>query len=135
VLGLRVDSIDVLPDPVDGQGWMGRVTYSGEVALTGEYRPHPDFPDVREICFFADDSAAVRLPRFPNDVRRPWLCFRNQGEAARMLGEAGGTGRARVLVESFDYHYRHTDVYNVASLVSAERLAATPAADTTLQEP
>lgn len=135
VLGLRVDAVAVRPDPVDGFGWMGKVDYSGEVTLTGEYRPHFDFPEVREICFFADDSSAVRLPRFPNDVRHPWFCFSNQAEAGRMLGEPATRGRARIRIDRFSYHYRHTDVYNLGRLVDAELQAASVASPTEPEEP
>ena len=120
--GLRIDSIDVLPDPVDSFGWMGTVAYSGEVTLVGEVRPHMDYPDLAEICFFADDSVAERLPRFPNDVRRSWLCFSNQDEAAMLLGEVGDTSRARIRIDRFQYIYQHTDVYNRARLVAGELL-------------
>jgi hypothetical protein len=120
VLGLLVDSIAILPDPADGFGWMGSVDYSGVVPLTGEYRSHGDFPEVREICFFADDSSAVRLPRFPNDARRPWFCFTNQDRAVELFGGPGATGRARVVIDRYLYLYRHTDVYNRARLVRVE---------------
>lgn len=135
VLGLRVEAIDVRPDPVDGFGWTGRVDYAGEVGLTGEYRPHIDFPEVRETCFFADDSSGVRLPRFPNDVRRPWFCFSNQDDAGRLLGQPGSSGPARVRIDRFEYHYRHTDVYNLGRLVAAERPSGGVASPTDPEEP
>jgi hypothetical protein len=116
VLGLRVDSVAILPDPVDSFGWMGQVDYSGTVELAGEYRPHMDFPDVAEPCFFVDDSVAGRLPRFPNDVRRSWFCFANAGEAVAQLGPPGSVSRARIVIDRFRYHYQHTDIYNVARL-------------------
>lgn len=124
VLGLRVDSAAVRPDPVDSFGWMGRVAYAGPVELAGEYRPHMDFPDVAEPCFFVDDSVAERLPRFPNDVRRSWFCFANAAQAVEQLGPADSIARARIVIDRFQYHYQHTDVYNVARL--ARVLERTP---------
>jgi hypothetical protein len=119
LLGLRIDSLSIRPDPVDGFGWMGTVDFSGSVELAGAFRPHMDFPDVRETCFFVDDSLRSRLPRFPNDVRRSWFCFTNPAQAEAVLGVPGDTARARIRIDRFYYHYRHTDVYNRARLVSA----------------
>jgi hypothetical protein len=124
VLGLRVDSVSILPDPVDSFGWIGQVEYAGPVELVGEYRPHMDFPDVEEPCFFVDDSVAGRLPRFPNDVRRSWFCFTDARNVVDQLGPPDSISRARIIIDRFHYHYQHTDVYNVARL--ARVLERTP---------
>jgi hypothetical protein len=118
VLGLGVVAVEVAPESVDSFGWMGSVRFSGRVELSGNFRPHPEFPDVRELCFYPDAPSAARLPRFPNDARTSWLCFANQEEAQRRLGALPAAGSATVVVEDFDYIYRHTDVYNRARLVS-----------------
>lgn len=116
VMGLRVDSVAILPDPVDSFGWMGQVDYEGPVEVVGEYRAHMDFPAVEEPCFFVDDSVSARLPRFPNDVRRSWFCFENARQAVEQLGPPDSISRARIVIDRFRYHYQHTDVYNVARL-------------------
>jgi hypothetical protein len=125
LLGLRVDSVDIAPDPVE-PGWMGSMDFSGEVELAGEYRPHFDFPEVREPCFWVDDSAASRLPRLPNDVRRSWFCFTNAGEAESALGTVGPARRARIVIDRFHYLYQHTDVYNRARLARVVEAAPGP---------
>src|SRR5690606_5099034 len=68
-LGLRVETLQLRPETVDPSGWSGSVRLSGRLRLSGEYRPHPSYPEVREVCFYPDSSSAERLPRFPNDVR------------------------------------------------------------------
>ena len=116
VQGLHVDSVSILPDPVDSFGWMGQIDYAGPVELVGEYRAHMDFPEVEAPCFFVDDSVAGRLPRFPNDVRRAWFCFENAAEVVDRLGPPDSISRARIVIDRFHYHYQHTDIYNVARL-------------------
>lgn len=113
--GLRVESIDARPEVVDSFGWSGRLRFSGEVELRGTHRPHPEFPDVRAVCFYPDSASAAKLPRFPNDERVSWLCFTNQDEAERLLGL--GTRETPIVVDDFDYVYEHTDSYNTARLV------------------
>lgn len=113
--GLRVVSVDVRPEVVDSFGWSGRLRFTGEVALRGTHRPHPEFPDVRAVCFYPDSASAARLPRFPNDQRISWLCFTNHDEAERLLGMAAG--EMSIVVDDFDYVYEHTDSYNTARLV------------------
>lgn len=115
--GLQVVAADLRPDPVDGFGWMGTARFSGAVRLTGGYRPHPDYPAADELCFYPDSASAERLPRLPNDRRTSWLCFSNQEAAQAELGPMPAAGTAVVEVDSFDYIYQHTDVYNRASLL------------------
>lgn len=123
LLGLRIVSIDARPERVDSFGWSGEARFIGPVTLSGEYRPHPEAPDVEDLCFFPDSASAARLPRFPNDTRYSWLCFRNSTAARTMLQPT--SGEATIVVDSFRYLYEHTDSYNTAhldSVLDAERL-------------
>lgn len=117
VLGLRIVSMDVQPSLVDTAGWTGFVRFDGRITLSGTYRPHFDYPELSEVCFFPDDISAKRLPVFPNDRRYAWLCFTNQPQAREELGSPPAEGRATVRVDEYHYHYAHSDVYNTAALV------------------
>jgi hypothetical protein len=113
--GMRIESMEVQPETVDSAGWTGSVDFSGTITLTGRYRPHPENPDVRALCFYPDSASATQLPRFPNDRRISWFCFSNTEEAEFALA---GTqeGEATIVINEFDYLYQHTDSYNTARL-------------------
>ena len=114
--GLLVEEADLHLDLVDSTGYVGRVRLAGEVTLSGRSEAHPFDSDIDDLCFFPDSASAARLPRFANDVRRSWVCFRNQAEARAALG-AGPTDQATVVIDGFEYLYEHTDTYNTAELV------------------
>jgi hypothetical protein len=120
VLGLRIERVDLHRALGDGEEWVGEVEFAGDAELTGTYRPHPDYPELQEVCFFADDHSAGRLPRLAYDERVSWLCFSNQERALDLLGEPDAQGPARVTIDGFTYRYSYTDVYNTARLVSGE---------------
>jgi len=114
--GWRVVRADVRPDPVEN-GWIGEADFEGEAVISGTFQPHPD-AEFGALCFFADESERTKLPRFPNDVRRPWFCFTNEDEVRRA---ASAGDRVRIRVAKFLYMYSHTDVYNRVELVEVMR--------------
>ena len=116
LLGLRVEALQVKPETIDSFGWMGRVRFSGTLTLSGTYAPHPAYPEVEQLCFFPDDDAAVRLPRFPNDERISWFCFSNQDQARQRLAAPPAEGAATIMIDGFEYLYEHSDTYNSARL-------------------
>lgn len=111
----RVVESDMRADPVE-DGSIGEIRYAGEESVRGTFQMHPDaeFP---ALCFFVDELDRGKLPRFRNDVRRPWFCFTNEDDVRR-VAKAGQTARIRIA----DYHYRysHTDTYNSARFVRIE---------------
>jgi hypothetical protein len=127
VMSFRVGAVDIQPNPIDGFGWMGRIVFAGTATLSGSYRPHFDYPEVRELCFYPDPPSAERLPRFPNDERISWFCFTNQEDAQNALGGLPAAGQATIVIDRFDYLYEHTDTFNTARLESV--LSHAPAAD------
>jgi len=108
----RVVESDVWPDPSE-DGSIGEIRYAGEESVRGAFQMHPDaeFP---ALCFFVDELDRGKLPRFRNDVRRPWFCFTNQDEV-RGVAKAGQ--EARIRIADFHYRYSHTDTYNSARFV------------------
>ena len=89
----------------------------GEITISGERMTHPDFPEVKAICMRIDSASVARLPRFPEDQRRSWLCFENQEAAARMVGEAGTRGLLTVVIDRYQTVRHFTDAYDTAVLV------------------
>ena len=111
----RVDITDAGPD----FGHVGTVRFIGEATISGELRPHHDYPEVTTLCMDVDSTSAARLPRWNNDSRtRWWLCFENQEEAIRRLGPAGTVKPITVLIDVFTTPRQFSDVYNTARLVS-----------------
>ena len=99
-------------------GRVGTVRFIGEATISGELRPHPDYPDVTTICMDVDSASAARLPRWPLDTRtRSWLCFENQEQALRMLGPAGEQKPVSVVIDTYQTPREFSDVYNTARLV------------------
>jgi len=114
--GLRVERVDIAKAASD-MGYVGDVRFHGEVTIAGERMTHPDFPEVKEICMRVDSVSVRRLPRFPEDTRRSWLCFENRDQAARQLGEAGTRGPLTVVIDRYQTVRHFSDVYDTAVLV------------------
>ena len=118
VAGFRVGRVDVT-DAGGDIGHVGTVRFLGTATISGEKRPHPDYPDVTTVCMDVDSASAAKLPRWSNDSRRvSWLCFENQEVAIRMLGAATST-REPITVEIDVYQTprQFSDVYNTARLI------------------
>jgi hypothetical protein len=114
--GLRVAHVDISKAAED-MGYVGDVRFDGEVTISGDRMTHPDFPDVKEVCMTVDSASATRLPRFPGDGRRRWLCFENRDAAARQVGEAGTRGALTVVIDRYQTVRHFTDAYDTATFV------------------
>jgi len=113
---LRVARVDITK-AADDMGYVGNVRFDGEVTISGERMTHPDFPDIQEVCMRVDSTSVVRLPRFPEDARRSWLCFENRPEPARRLGPAGTRGPLTVVIDRYQTVRHFSDAYDTATLV------------------
>ena len=113
---LRVARVDVSL-AADDMGYVGNVRFDGQITIAGERMNHPDFPDVKEICMSVDSAHADRLPGFPADQRRRWLCFENRDDAARQLGDAGTRGGLTVVIDQYQTVRHFSDAYDTARLV------------------
>jgi hypothetical protein len=114
--GLRVSKADISKATGD-MGYVGDVQFDGEITISGERMTHPDFPEVKAICMRMDSASVARLPRFPEDQRRSWLCFENQDAAARMVGAAGTRGLLTVVIDRYQTVRHFSDAYDTAVLV------------------
>lgn len=120
----RVARVDVT-DAGDDFGHVGTVRFLGETTISGELRPHHDYPEVTTLCMDLDSASAARMPRWRADSRtRSWLCFENQEQAARMLGPAGTTKPISVVIDVYQTPRQFSDVYNTARLVRVVEPAA-----------
>lgn len=118
VLGLTVTHRDLSPAPSMGDSvYVGSVEFSGELTLSGSYRPHPDYPEVQALCFDVDEVSAARLPRMRGDERRVWFCFTNQEEAVRALGSPPAEGRATIVIDEYRTVRQFTDAFDTATLL------------------
>ena len=113
---LRVERVDIAKAAGD-MGYVGDVRFDGEATISGDRMTHPDYPEVKEVCMSIDSVSARRLPRFPGDQRRTWLCFENRDEAARQLGAAGTRGGLTVVIDRYQTVRHFSDVYDTAKLV------------------
>jgi hypothetical protein len=96
----------------------GSASFTGEIELRGEYRPHFDYPEVDVPCFWADSASWRRLPRMQGDTRRQvWFCFRNQEEAVRQLGPMGTRAAKTIVIDSFTTNVTRSDAWDEAALV------------------
>ena len=100
--------------------WTGSVRFRGEIPLRGRPIRHFDFPEVQSTCFEVDSSAALALPRWPDDDRRPWFCFENDTTARRILGAADSSKPVDILVDRFTTVRAFTDAVNSARILEAD---------------
>lgn len=116
--GFRVGRVDVT-DAGPDFGWVGSVRFLGETTISGEKRPHHDFPEITTVCMDVDSASAAKLPRWPNDTRTvSWLCFENQEDAIRILGPSTAAREPiTVLIDVYQTPRQFSDVYNTARLV------------------
>lgn len=101
--------------------YVGTVAFTGELTVSGRYRPHPDHPEVPLLCFEADQASAARIPRRLGDERRAWFCFSNQQEAVAQLAEPPAEGEATVVVDRYQSIYMLTDAFDIARFVRRVR--------------
>ncbi|HJQ35933.1 MAG TPA: hypothetical protein VKB93_02230 [Thermoanaerobaculia bacterium] len=111
VNGWTVVRSDIRSDPTES-GWIGEVDFAGQATLPGTFQKHFD---TDALCFFVDESDRGALPRFSNDVRKPWFCFTNDADVRNVAKEGM---HAHIRIDSFLYRYSHTDVVNGTKFVS-----------------
>ena len=105
-------------------GVSGSVRFSGEAEVTGSYRAHFDYPEVKEPCFWVDVQSVAKLPRAQGDTRRVWFCFENTGAAIQQLGKLGTQSRATIVIDNYTTNLEPSDVWDTARLVRVVRKEA-----------
>ena len=97
------------------------VSFSGEVEVNGQYRPHFDYPEVKLPCFWVDPDSWVKLPRAQTDTRVIWFCFDNDAHAIRELGPLGTQARATIMIDNYQTMLNQSDVIDRATLIRVLR--------------
>jgi hypothetical protein len=103
--------------PQSRTGVAGSVEFKGEVQLSGSYRAHFDYPEVKEACFWVDIDDWSKLPRVQGDDRIKWFCFVNKDDAIHQLGALGTETRATIVVRDYTTNIAETDAFDTAKLV------------------
>ena len=119
VAGMRAERVDLRRTPQNEP--VGSVHFSGRTELTGEYRPHFDYPEPDIACFWVDSASWHRIPHLRSDTRTQlWFCFRNQDDAIRDLGplRAGLRVPTTIVIDSFTTHITFSDAWDEANLIS-----------------
>jgi hypothetical protein len=138
VLGVRVVDLDVRRVFEDSV-WAGYVRFAGELALTGVFQQHFDYPEPAELCLHVDNAASVRrVPAFAPDTwtapnRKSWFCFTNNDAVRERLGTGEPPLRATIIVDDYTARREFSDVFDTARLVDVVAIAGP--ASPTLREP
>lgn len=120
VAGLRVAKVEV--HNASDEDYDAYVTFEEEVTVSGTFKHNLDdeFLD-HEISFVVDDESAAVLPKLSHDQRYVWFMFMNHDEAEKALGPAGTEGAATVTIKNYTINYAHTEIWNTADLVKADK--------------
>lgn len=108
------------------QGTYGRVTFTGEITLTGTYEYFsPDVPQLSEltngrVMFAPDAESAAKLPKIAGDERTTTFLFRNLEASQAAFGPAGSKGTATVTIANYEINYYPAECYNYADLVKVK---------------
>jgi hypothetical protein len=105
-------------------GMSGWVRFSGETEVTGSYRAHFDYPEVKEPCFWVDFESLAKLPRAQGDQRLIWFCFENRDVAIQQLGALGTQAHATIIIDDYTTNLQQSDVWDTARLVRVVRKEA-----------
>lgn len=126
VAGLRLAEKRIEAAPASPLGVTGSLSFDGEIELTGSYRAHFDYPDVREPCFWVDLRDWEKLPRVKGDERLKWFCFENDADAIRQLGALGSETRATIVIDDYTTNLQQSDVWDTARLVRVVKKGLEP---------
>lgn len=126
VAGLELTAKNVQPAPKSLLGVSGSMSFKGEVELTGGYRAHYEYPEVKEACFWADPGEWKKLPRQHNDSRIPWFCFTNKEQAIAQLAPLGQNLRATIVIDDYTTNLQQADVWDQARLVRVVKKEKSP---------
>lgn len=117
IAGVRVATRKIQSAPASPLGVTGSLSFEGEIELTGSYRAHFDYPEVRTPCFWVDVQEWAKLPRVKGDQRLKWFCFQNDQDAVRQLGALGTETRATIVINDYTTNLEQTNAWDTARLV------------------
>ena len=120
VAGFRITKVEV--HNASDEDYDAYVSFEGEVTVSGTFKHNLDdeFLD-HEISFRVDDESVALLPMLAHDKRDVWFMFMNHDEAESSLGAPGKEGKATVTIKNYNIYYAHTEIWNTADLVKADK--------------
>lgn len=120
VAGLAVSKVEV--HNASDEDYDAYVDFEGEVTVSGTFKHNlnDDFLD-NEISFKVDDESAALLPKLAHDQRYVWFMFMNHEVAEKALGAPGTEGEATVTIKNYSIKYAHTEIWNTADFVRADK--------------
>jgi hypothetical protein len=122
IAGLQVAAANVTPAQTD-VGVSGAVSFRGQAEVTGSYRAHFDYPEVKQPCFWVDVESWGKLPRAKGDTRIVWFCFENAEQAISQLGALGTQSRATIVIDDYTTNLTQSDAWDTARLVRVVKKA------------
>ena len=122
--GMTVAAANVQPAASGESGMAGSVRFRGQTEVTGSYRAHFDYPEVKQPCFWVDVESWGKLPRAQGDQRIVWFCFENADQAMAQLGQLGTQSRATIVIDDYTTHLSQSDAWDTARLVRVVRKEA-----------
>lgn len=122
--GMTVAAVNVQPASAGATGVSGSVRFSGQAEVTGSYRAHFDYPEVKQPCFWVDVESWPKLPRARGDQRIVWFCFDNAQQAIAQLGALGTQSRATIVIDNYTTNLAQSDAWDTARLVRVVRKEA-----------
>ena len=117
IAGLRIAEKRIQDAPASPLGVTGSLEFDGEMQVTGGYRAHFDYPEVKAPCFWVDPADWNKVPRVKGDERIRWFCFENDASAIEQLGQLGTETRATIIVDRYTTNLAPSDVWDTARLV------------------
>lgn len=120
VAGLKVNKVEV--HNASDEDYDAYVSFEGEVTISGVFKHNlnDEFLD-NEISFMVDDKSVELLPMLAHDQRNVWFMFMNHDEAEKSFGAPGTEGKATVTIKNYSINYAHTEIWNTADFVKADK--------------
>jgi hypothetical protein len=120
IAGLSIKKVEV--HNASDEDYDAYVSFEGEVTISGSYKhnKNDEFLD-HEISFRVDDESVALLPTLAHDKRYVWFMFMNHDEAEKAFGAPGTEGKATVTIKNYGINYAHTEIWNTADLVKADK--------------
>ena len=97
-----------------------KVTFKGEVTISGTYKYDPNHEFIDGVQFIVDEESTKKLPKWVNDERYVWMMFTNDEEVRDVLGIEEGVaseGTLTVVIDDYVINYAPTEIWNMATFV------------------
>lgn len=108
---------DISAERAMDSSWVGHVRFRDTLHVTGRVMTHVE-GDHPAPCFELKTASAAQLPRWPQDLRRPWFCFENDSAATRLFTASPGRREFTIAIDRFTINRNLSDAVNSARILS-----------------